>query len=127
MEEALKDWARLVVMLVEAAAALLIAVGGIEALWRTAASGFAATLGTKRLVWVHFARWLLLALEFQLAADILNTAIQPSWDDIGQLAAIAGIRTFLGFFLERDMESATRYEAERSTAAEPSATPESAQ
>lgn len=118
MDEALKDWARIVVMFVEAAAVLLIAVGAIEALWKAAASGVDATLGTKKLIWVHFARWLLLALEFQLAADILRTAVQPSWNDIGQLGAIAGIRTFLGFFLERDMESAIRYEDARIGGAE---------
>jgi uncharacterized membrane protein len=48
-------------------------------------------------------RWLLLALEFTLAADVVRTAIAPTWDDIGQLAAIAVIRTFLNFFLERDL------------------------
>lgn len=110
MEEALEDLARLVVMLLEAAAALLIAVGAIEALWKTAARGITAALGTKKLVWVHFARWMMLGLEFPLAADILRTAIEPSWDDIGQLAAIAAIRTFLGFFLERDMETAIQHE-----------------
>ncbi|MGH7573887.1 MAG: DUF1622 domain-containing protein [Longimicrobiales bacterium] len=110
MEEALKGWADLVVMFLGAAAVLLIAIGAIEALWRTAAGGLRATLHTKKFVWVHFARWLMLGLEFQLAADILTTAIEPSWDDVGKLAAIAGIRTFLGFFLERDMASAAKYE-----------------
>lgn len=110
MEEALQDWARLVIMLLEATAVLLIAVGAVEALWRTAAGGIAATLRTKKFVWVHFARWLMLGLEFQLAADILTTAIEPTWDDIGQLAAIAAIRTFLGLFLERDMETVSQHE-----------------
>jgi uncharacterized membrane protein len=45
------------------------------------------------------ARYLSLALEFQLAADILSTAIAPSWDQIGKLAAIAIIRTGLNYFL----------------------------
>jgi uncharacterized membrane protein len=48
--------------------------------------------------------WLLLALEFALAADIIRSAISPSWGDIGQLAAIAAIRTFLNYFLEKDLE-----------------------
>ena len=43
---------------------------------------------------------------YMLAADIVRTAIAPSWDDIGQLAAIAVIRTFLNYFLERDLEAA---------------------
>ncbi len=50
------------------------------------------------------ARYLALALEFQLGADILSTAISPSWDQIGKLGAIAVIRTALNFFLTREME-----------------------
>ncbi|NES03831.1 MAG: DUF1622 domain-containing protein [Okeania sp. SIO2F4] len=48
---------------------------------------------------------LVLALEFLLAADIVGTAISPSWSDIGRLAAIAGIRTFLNFFLEKEVKA----------------------
>ena len=50
------------------------------------------------------ARYLALALEFQLGADILSTAIAPSWDQIGKLAAIAVIRTGLNYFLSQEME-----------------------
>lgn len=54
------------------------------------------------------ARYLAMALEFQLAADILSTAIAPSWEQIGKLAAIAVIRTGLNFFLTREMETEGR-------------------
>ena len=50
------------------------------------------------------ARYLALALEFQLGADILATAIAPSWDTIGKLGAIAIIRTVLNYFLSKEME-----------------------
>jgi len=50
------------------------------------------------------ARYLALALEFQLGADILSTAIAPSWEQIGKLGAIAVIRTALNFFLSKEME-----------------------
>ena len=49
------------------------------------------------------ARYLALALEFQLGADILSTAIAPSWEQIGKLGAIAVIRTALNYFLSREM------------------------
>jgi len=49
-------------------------------------------------------RYLVLALEFQLAADILETAIAPQWNEIGQLAAIAAIRTGLNYFLSREIK-----------------------
>ena len=52
------------------------------------------------------ARYLALALEFQLGADILSTAIAPTWDQIGKLGAIAVIRTALNFFLEREIAAA---------------------
>jgi uncharacterized membrane protein len=59
------------------------------------------------------ARYLALALEFQLGADILSTAIAPSWDQIGKLGAIAVIRTALNYFLTREMkeeQSAAQHE-----------------
>ncbi|HEX8284942.1 MAG TPA: DUF1622 domain-containing protein [Pyrinomonadaceae bacterium] len=56
------------------------------------------------------ARYLALALEFQLGADILTTAVAPTWDQIGKLGAIAVIRTGLNYFLTREMrdEQATQ-------------------
>jgi uncharacterized membrane protein len=61
------------------------------------------------------ARYLALALEFQLGADILSTAIAPTWDQIGQLGAVAVIRTALNYFLGKEIEA----EAERLNVAEP--------
>ena len=49
-------------------------------------------------------RFLALGLEFQLAADLMRTAVAPSFDQIGKLAAIAAIRTGLNFFLDREMK-----------------------
>ena len=56
---------------------------------------------------VRFGRWLVAGLTFQLAADVIETATTSTadgWADIGRLAAIAVIRTFLSYFLERDMK-----------------------
>lgn len=52
----------------------------------------------------HLGHSLSLGLEFLIGADILRTAISPSWQDIGQLAAIVGIRTVLNFFLTRELK-----------------------
>ena len=57
-------------------------------------------------MFVGFGVWLLLGLQFALAADIVGSLISPSWNDIGQLAAIAVIRTFLNYFLEKDLNDA---------------------
>ena len=58
----------------------------------------------KHQVRLTFGRALVLGLEFQLAADILGTAVSPSWDHLGKLGAIAVIRTFLNFFLTRELK-----------------------
>ena len=56
-----------------------------------------------RHVWLRYARWLVAGLTFQLAADIIETSITTDWESVARLAAIAVIRTFLNFFLERDL------------------------
>ena len=53
-------------------------------------------------------RSLALSLEFLLGADILRTAVEPSWDEIGRLAAIAAIRTALNYFLQREIAQDAR-------------------
>ena len=50
------------------------------------------------------ARYLALALEFQLGADILSTAVAPTWSEIAKLGTIAVIRTGLNYFLGREMK-----------------------
>jgi uncharacterized membrane protein len=57
----------------------------------------------RRHVWLRYARWLVAGLTFQLAADIIETSITTSWDVVGRIAAIAVIRTFLNYFLDRDL------------------------
>ena len=59
-------------------------------------------------MWSRLGRWLVAGLTFQLAADVIETAIAPQWDDIGRLGAIAVIRTFLNYFLERDLSEVER-------------------
>jgi uncharacterized membrane protein len=85
------------------AAALLIAIGAAEA-FAMSLLRFRSPTAQKMQIWMHFATWLLLGLEFELAADVIRTAIAPTWSDIGQLASIAAIRTFLSYFLDKDIE-----------------------
>lgn len=103
MEDLLKSFWGMAATIVEGAAALLITIGAAEAfamsLWR-----FRSPTAQKMQIWMHFATWLLLGLEFELAADVIRTAIAPTWSDIGQLASIAAIRTFLSYFLDKDIE-----------------------
>ncbi len=57
----------------------------------------------RRDLWLGYGRWLVAGLTMQLSADIIESSIYTSWDAIGQLAAIAVIRTFLNYFTERDI------------------------
>lgn len=88
---------------IEALGALIIALGLVVALRRLMVALAAADDHDFVAVRLVLARYLALALEFQLAADILSTAVAPSWQQIGQLAAIAIIRTGLNFFLQREI------------------------
>jgi uncharacterized membrane protein len=107
MEEILHEAARFIALCLEGLALVAVVIGAVEATIgiirhiRITHIGNAA----KRAVWLEFARWLVAALTFQLAADVVNTTIAPTWDDIGRVAAIAAIRTFLTFFLDRDIDT----------------------
>lgn len=95
------EWLRL---LVETLGALVIAAGIVVAvigIVRHVAFERGSTFTPVRL---SFARYLTLALELQLAADILSTSVAPTWDRIGKLAAIAVIRTALNYFLSMEMK-----------------------
>lgn len=101
------SWLRLII---EFIGALVVGLGALGAVW-----SFARLLARRDTegfndVRLRFARFLVLGLEFQLAADILSTAVAPSWEQIGKLAAIAVIRTGLNFFLMREMKQEAREE-----------------
>jgi uncharacterized membrane protein len=94
---------------IEAIAVVLVAFGAFEALARSLSHIFVRTpAGWRKDIWVEFGMWLLLGLQFALAADIIRSTIAPTWGDIGKLGAIAVIRTFLNFFLERDIAELRR-------------------
>lgn len=91
----------------ETVGALVIAAGAVRGIGEFLSSRGAAPEERFVPVRLTLARYLSLALEFQLAADILSTAIAPSWDQIGKLAAIAVIRTGLNYFLAQEVKGET--------------------
>jgi uncharacterized membrane protein len=104
MSPILTDMADLVARVCELVSVVFIALGAGEALLRLALNPRQySDLRRRKRVWLGFASSIALSLEFALAADIARTAIAPTWAEIGQLAAIATIRTLLNLFLERDM------------------------
>jgi uncharacterized membrane protein len=108
MEELFVHAARSAVVFIEAAAVLVVTFGSAEALLKLVVvmAKPGASHGMRKAIWRRFGVWLLLGLEFALAADIITSVISPTWRDIGELGAIAVIRTFLNYFLERDLENA---------------------
>jgi uncharacterized membrane protein len=105
MEATLFAIADRLALVIDAAAVLVASGGALEAaIGITRVVARRGTPGARKDVWRRFAVWLVLALEFQLAADIVHSVVAPSWQDVGMLAAIAVIRTFLNIFLEKDLE-----------------------
>jgi uncharacterized membrane protein len=95
---------------IEAIGATVIGIGMILAAIRFLRSSFPPSVDDFNGVRLTLARFLALALEFQLGADILSTAVAPTWDAIGKLGAIAVIRTALNFFLSREVAEETARE-----------------
>ena len=107
----LVQWLKL---MVETAGAAIIGLGVVTAAYQFVRALIPPQLESYNRIRLTLARYLALALEFQLGADILSTAVAPSWDQIGKLGAIAVIRTALNYFLTREMrEEQTRTEDER--------------
>ena len=104
-EALLREYVDLLVRLVEAAGALIIFTGAV-----LAATGFVRAALTTRStsafvgVRLRLGRYLALGLEFQLASDVLSTAVAPTFEEIGKLAAIAAIRTLLNYFLSKEID-----------------------
>jgi len=112
MEELVYQMARAIALGLDSAAVLIVAVGSIDAAGRILAglARMSTTHGEGKVVWRRFGMWLLLALEFELASDIVTSVVAPSWQDLGRLGVIAVIRTFLNYFLEKDVSEAVEGE-----------------
>ncbi|WP_226920782.1 DUF1622 domain-containing protein [Georgenia subflava] len=121
-EELLREGVAWLVRIIEAAGAVVIGAGALTAFGlflvavvRRDTTGFVRV----RLL---LGRFLALGLEFQLASDVLTTAVAPTFEEIGKLAAIAAIRTGLNYFLAREIK-AERLELEQGGTASGSAPP----
>lgn len=106
MDGAVDQFAGLVATTIELIMILVIIIGTVKAAIAIAVrvARREALASAVRSIWLHYAGWILLSLEFALAADIIRTVVGPSWASIGQLAAIAAIRIALSYFFGRDMD-----------------------
>jgi uncharacterized membrane protein len=105
MEESLTHVTKIAILIIDGIATAFLFIGVIQVF----INGLRVMLipstpnHQKREVWIQFSQWLIAGLTIQLAADILETSIAPSWGEIGKLGAIAVIRTFLNYFLDNDV------------------------
>jgi uncharacterized membrane protein len=104
----MREWLVLVsepvIVAIEMLALLAVVVGTVEVLAiivRAAIRQLPEAVA--RNAWLRYARWLVAALTFELAADIIETSISTNWQTIARVGAVAVIRTFLNYFLERDV------------------------
>ncbi len=107
-ESALREMVDLMVRLIEACGAVVIMIGAVIAIAKFVIALTQRNINQFSRVRLTLARFLVLGLEFQLAADVLRTAISPSFEEIGKLAAIAAIRTVLNYFLNREIAQEQR-------------------
>ena len=92
---------------VDAVTGVAIAVGVFAAVTRTIKLGFRLGMNLDSAmseIRLTLGRWLAVALELALAADILRTVMIPTWDEIGKLSSIVVLRTVLNYFLQREIE-----------------------
>lgn len=106
MHELIKNVAHYAAMLAEGIAVVIIIFGFIGAVGMYARKTYFIRADHQAMAQSrnHLGHSLSLALEFLIGADILRTAISPTWQDIGLLAAIVGIRTVLNFFLSKELK-----------------------
>jgi len=90
---------------VEILSALITGAAVLQVLWDYGRSSLKSKyVISKEAIRIHFGSSVAVALELLLGADVLATAVTPSWDELGKLAAIAIIRTVLNYFLERELK-----------------------
>jgi len=113
MEELIHQVEGWIALGLESIAVIVVLIGSLDAAGRLVIGLLrqSTTHGDGKAVWRRYGMWLLLALEFELAADIVTSVIAPTWQDLGELAAIALIRTFLNYFLEKDVSEAASWAA----------------
>ena len=103
MEEWLAELAQLVSLGIEAMAVLVIAIGTLRAVYKGARAIWMSSVASDaRVIWLQLSHMLIVGLSFQLASDIVRSAVSPDWDAIGRLAAIAVIRGGLSLLLEAE-------------------------
>ncbi len=107
MDTLLHDIAHVIALAIQAIAIAVVAAGTAKAVVRfvRVTRDPQTRYAEQRVVSLKYARWLVAALTFQLAADVVGTSFSPTWEELGRLAVVAAIRTFLSYFLDREIDN----------------------
>ncbi len=103
LENILQEFALFLKVILEFIAILIVAISFVITLRKLIRRKQKRFQSAQQEIRLELGISLALSLEFLLAADIVSTAVSPSWDAIARLAAVTGIRTFLNFFLQREV------------------------
>jgi len=104
VEELLVTTVNYLRMMVEAIGAAIVGIGALSTAFLYALSLLGLRKYSNSDIRLHLGRYLALGLEFQLGADILSTAVSPTFEEVQLLAAIVVIRTVLNYFLSKELE-----------------------
>jgi uncharacterized membrane protein len=109
----LETAASAVKLILESVSVFCVATGLIAALVMIFGSFFRTGrfISSPHAVRLKFGTWLGMALEFQLGADIVATTVNPTLQSLTALAILAAVRTFLNYFLQRELEAEERFAA----------------
>ncbi|WP_264564895.1 DUF1622 domain-containing protein [Flavobacterium sp. N3904] len=115
MEEIIKISTQTIAQFIEFLSAIIIAYSSLKAVIQYFKDSFSKAAGylPDTNIRLSLGKSLAIALELLLGADILKTAIAPTWTEIGQLAAIATLRTALNYFLERELKESKEKQNEK--------------
>jgi len=106
--EILDKVVQIVYLIISALAAVVVILGVVQAMGRftllkLSSGNIDSSISENEAIRQHLGAHLLLGLEIFIAADIISSVVSPSWQKVGMLAAIVGIRTILSYFLRKEL------------------------
>ncbi len=107
LQAVIRDGLIFIAVGIQAIAGLIVGIAALTTAFRLISLplvGKTTHRPTKEAIRLSFSKWLALALEFEVGADIVLTAVAPTWSDIGKLSALILLRTLLNFFLEQEID-----------------------
>ncbi len=105
LDEGIREILSYLVPLVESFGVLVIMVGALRTITKYLRSCIGHTNQRMTSLRNQLGQSMVMGLEFLVAADILRTALAPTWNDMLLLASLVGLRTILNYFMERELKA----------------------